>query len=149
MSSKKMPHMAGLIRATGASVRTVMRTGAVAAASSKLQPPSTREITSIKFQSSPDFEETIFAVEPSDEPTGFGLRQSSGAFAWCACRWSREKRQRTGAVQDADAFMAAHCFRLSRFGVPPLGGSRVVPPEGGTPKGICRCVLRVRRGFMH
>src|SRR5204863_4375518 len=33
-------------------------------------------------------------------------------------------------------------LRLPRFGVPPLGGSRALPPEGGTPNGIFRQALK-------
>jgi len=36
-------------------------------------------------------------------------------------------------------------IRGFRFGVPPLGGSKLAPPEGGTPNGILRHALRSPR----
>src|SRR5260370_22937361 len=46
---------------------------------------------------------TNIGDEPYEKPPGFGLRQSSGAFATVTDKRPEEKRQRTGAVQNAAA----------------------------------------------
>ena len=45
-------------------------------------------------------------MNPSEGPSGFGVRQSSGALAWIG-RTGR-KRQRTGALHDAGARTPVH-----------------------------------------
>ncbi len=68
------------------------------------------------------------APEPSDKPPGFGVRQSSAAFQSYAD--PAEKRQRSAALQDADALTSIQY--LSSFGHPGTG-----PGEFNRPEGLC------------
>jgi hypothetical protein len=50
-----------------------------------------------------DLRLATFPDESNESPPGLGLRQSSGALATVNTKHAQEKRQRTGAVQNAFA----------------------------------------------